>query len=188
MNPLKGIVLAGGKSTRMGTDKAFLTLQGRYFYQTIYEKLRPFCTEVIVSVNKNQVIQHPFEYPVIVDTYEEQGPLGGLLTAFNLQPATYIMLGVDMLKVQHEHIQSLIHNHDIACGCTMYFNANSRFYEPMLSIWEPTKLKELAVYFNKGGRSFQKFLNSISINAIPCNDCSFLYNVNTPDSLSDMYQ
>lgn len=50
---LTGIVLAGGKSLRMGTDKAFLELDGKLFIAHILETVQP-CTEDIFVVSDNQ--------------------------------------------------------------------------------------------------------------------------------------
>lgn len=186
MKSFAGIVLAGGKSSRMGTDKAFIALHDRYFYQIASENIKPFCKEIIISINKSQATTYLFEYPVIVDAFEDQGPLSGLVMAFNANPVSYIVIGVDMVKVEHQHIQTLVDNHNIITGCSVYFNNKSGYFEPMLSIWEPDRLKELTKYYDEGGRSFQNFLKSISVNTISCDDCSFLFNANTPDSLLEL--
>lgn len=51
MNPLTGIVLAGGKSRRLGTDKAQVTVGGRSIINRVMDALEGFCDEVLIAAN-----------------------------------------------------------------------------------------------------------------------------------------
>ena len=182
MQNITGIVLAGGRSTRMGTDKAMISLDGRYLYQIAAEKLSNFCNKVYVSVNQNQALSHNFEFPIIIDKHEEQGPMGGLITSLQNCEPPFLVMAVDLIRLKEVDIQNLIRQHNSTKGCTMFYHTDTEIYEPLLSIWEFSMLDELNRYFMDGGRSFQKFLKSRNINRITCDNCAFLYNANTPDS------
>ena len=184
MGRLTGIVLAGGKSTRMGTDKAFIKLADRQLYRIAAEKLRIFCDEVHISVNKKQIEVQSFEYPVVTDIYEDQGPLGGLISAYNQLNPPFLLMATDMIHVEEKHIGTLTEAFISEQKSVMYFNLSTGYFEPMLSVWHSDTLKNLRIYFEKGGRSFQQFLNNSGvIHTIACKDCRFLHNANTPDSL-----
>lgn len=173
-----GVVLMGGLSTRMGTDKAFLKHENQFYYQRAAHILEPFCHEVILSINKSQAYNHAFEYPTIIDMYEEQGPLGGVLSVFKYKKAPLLILAVDLIQMQKSTIKSLIDLHIEQNGVTLYFNEDKACYEPLLSIWEPSMLINLEIYFNQGGRSFQKFFTQYSIEKMHIPDVDSFVNIN----------
>lgn len=71
-----GIILAGGKSSRMGTDKAMLQIDGYSFLQHCHNLLSEVCNEIIVS-SPNEA-HDLMNTKRVTDIYPEKGPLGGL--------------------------------------------------------------------------------------------------------------
>src|SRR5258705_12858022 len=72
-----GVVLAGGKSTRMGRNKALLPYQGKRLIDAPIEKLQSFFSTVILSViNSTDFSEYPLQK--IEDRYMEIGPIGGI--------------------------------------------------------------------------------------------------------------
>ena len=85
-----GVVLAGGKSTRMGQDKALLMLNGKSFILHIAEALQTLFEEVIVSANTRD-----YDFlglPVVKDVYKICGPLGGIHAALGSVKTPYIFI------------------------------------------------------------------------------------------------
>ncbi|HLG94419.1 MAG TPA: molybdenum cofactor guanylyltransferase, partial [candidate division Zixibacteria bacterium] len=74
------IVLAGGRSSRMGTDKLFLEWEGQTLFEKAVAKARRVADEVLVSVSHPLLIASPTVQQVI-DLAPGQGPLMGLFTA-----------------------------------------------------------------------------------------------------------
>lgn len=72
-----GILLAGGKSSRMKRDKAFLELQGKSLAERSIEVLKAVFSEVLISSNKPELFTS-FALPVIQDETPNRGPLEGL--------------------------------------------------------------------------------------------------------------
>ena len=95
MNKVAGVVVAGGKSSRMGKDKMYLTYQGQNFIDLVVDSLSA-CNQVFVVLNDQQQYEH--EGTVIVrDTIKEIGPMGGLHAALNAMTQDYVYLcGCDM--------------------------------------------------------------------------------------------
>lgn len=91
-----GIVLAGGHSTRMGRDKAQVTLQGKTLLQHALDGLRPVCSDLIVVTSADGLERHR-DYVgsarLIADTVPERGPLAGLYTGLR-QASTDLSLAV----------------------------------------------------------------------------------------------
>jgi molybdopterin-guanine dinucleotide biosynthesis protein A len=76
---LSGIILAGGKSSRMGQDKGLMLFRGKQMVQYSIELLNLFTSQILISSNNQEYNQ--FGFPVVSDIYKECGPIGGLHAA-----------------------------------------------------------------------------------------------------------
>ncbi|HEX2623105.1 MAG TPA: molybdenum cofactor guanylyltransferase [Phototrophicaceae bacterium] len=105
--PVSAVIQAGGRSTRMGTDKAFVMLNGKPLIAHVIERLRQINpAELIVISNQPHFPPETFasfippDLPVYSDlagVAREQGPLGGILTALHYaQSDNVIVVGCDM--------------------------------------------------------------------------------------------
>jgi len=82
MQKITGIVLAGGKSKRMGRKKALLKLNNKLFVQYSIECLQNFCDEIIISANTDD-----FDFlnlKIVKDLYPDAGPASGILSALKV--------------------------------------------------------------------------------------------------------
>jgi molybdopterin-guanine dinucleotide biosynthesis protein A len=79
MSDAEGFILAGGASSRMGTDKARLSLGGRTFVERIAEALRAIATEI--SVVGARPDGDALDLPIVADVHRGCGALGGLHAA-----------------------------------------------------------------------------------------------------------
>lgn len=177
---LTGVVLMGGQSTRMGTDKAFLKINDQFYYQKAAQVLAPFCQEILLSVNETQAQNQIFEYPSIIDSFENQGPIGGILSISNMNKGTLLIIAVDLVHMQEKTVSTLIDLHEEKNGVTLYYNGERDCFEPLLSIWEQPMLTELETYYDQGNRSLQNFLIQKSIQKHPILEISSFNNVNNP--------
>lgn len=79
-NQIEGIILAGGKSSRMGQNKALLPFQEKTLIEHIIDSVTPFCSRVYVVTSK--VNQYEFNFLanvcIITDCYDNKGPLAGI--------------------------------------------------------------------------------------------------------------
>jgi molybdenum cofactor guanylyltransferase len=80
MNGLTVAIQAGGKSSRMGTDKAFVPFQGRPMIEVVLERVAGLGDELILITNKPDDYAH-LGRPMFGDVYPDSGPLGGIYTA-----------------------------------------------------------------------------------------------------------
>ncbi len=82
---ITGIVMAGGQSLRMGTDKALVELQGRTLVEHAISLLAKFTSSIVISSNNEKL--GIFGFPVIEDAYSHIGPVSGLYSALNASPS-----------------------------------------------------------------------------------------------------
>jgi len=80
-SPITGVVLAGGKASRMGgQDKGLQLLNGKPLWQHVADRLRPQVTALAISANRNDAVYRASGLPVYADTLAEfPGPLAGML-------------------------------------------------------------------------------------------------------------
>ena len=106
-----GYILTGGKSSRMGEDKAFLKFGETNFLENAAESLKPNCVEVKAVLNNSQnhfVEKLPDGVSHIFDHFENRGALGGIHAALkNCKTAFAVILAVDLPLVTSEAIAKL---------------------------------------------------------------------------------
>ena len=73
-----GIILAGGKSSRMGEDKGLVLLNGKPMVQYIIEVLKEVVSDIIIISNNESYTK--FGIPVYADIIKDKGPVGGIYT------------------------------------------------------------------------------------------------------------
>lgn len=109
---ITAIILAGGKSERMGTDKGLLHLNGKPFIKHICEALEPIVGNDILIISSNKDYD-AFGYTRVEDIIENKGPVGGLYAALNASKTKVnLVLSVDVPLVSTELLQWLIASHD----------------------------------------------------------------------------
>jgi molybdenum cofactor guanylyltransferase len=109
---ITAIVLAGGKSKRMGTDKGMLKLNGKPFIKHICDALQPIVGSniIIASGNKEYDV---LGYTRVDDIIDDKGPVGGLYSALNSSKTKInIVLSVDVPMVSSELLEWLVASHD----------------------------------------------------------------------------
>lgn len=106
-NNITGIILAGGKSTRMGMDKGFLLLNEKPFVQYSIDALRPLVSEImIVSDNPNY---DAFELKRINDITKNSGPVAGICSGLEASSTEYnLVLSCDIPLISSEILQTII--------------------------------------------------------------------------------
>jgi molybdenum cofactor guanylyltransferase len=90
------VILAGGQSRRLGTDKALLRLQGQTLLASTIERLRPLCQEIIVVTNSPRAHTHP-SARLVGDLFPGMGSLGGIYSGLQAALTTYsVAVACDM--------------------------------------------------------------------------------------------
>ncbi len=104
---LTGIILAGGKSSRMNEDKGLMLLNGKPMIQYVIDALSPFVDELII-VSNNEAYE-TFGHAVYKDLIKNKGPLAGIYTGLKHSKTTKnIVLSCDVPYVSPELLSFLI--------------------------------------------------------------------------------
>lgn len=108
---ITGIVLAGGKSLRMGKDKGRIELAGKPLVSYAIEVLKPLCDTILISSNSEDY--ESFGYPVQKDIISDCGPMGGIYSSL-LHSSSHLnlVLSCDMPLVSSDLIKYIIDNLD----------------------------------------------------------------------------
>jgi molybdopterin-guanine dinucleotide biosynthesis protein A len=96
INPISSIVLAGGESSRLGRDKAFLEVKGQFLIESIIERLRQLSQEVIIVADETDRYEE-FEATLVSDVYPGKGALGGIYSGVKRASNPYsLVVACDM--------------------------------------------------------------------------------------------
>ena len=110
-NKITAILLAGGKSQRMGTDKGMLDLNGKKFIKHICDALQPIVGSNILIVSTNKEYD-ALGFSRVEDIISDKGPVGGLYTGLKeSKTKVNLVLSVDVPMVSTELLKWLIENH-----------------------------------------------------------------------------
>jgi molybdopterin-guanine dinucleotide biosynthesis protein A len=181
--PLYGLVLAGGRSTRMRRDKATLSYQGRNQLDRAMELLDSCVERAFVSVRPDQrADQARARYPQVVDAHEGLGPIAGIAAAQALVPsAAWLVLGCDLPYVRSGTVAHLIAHRDPARSATAYRSSHDGLPEPLCAIYEPRSAAAILERINAGKSCPRKFLIQSDALILEQPDPRALDNINTPE-------
>ncbi|MGA1423900.1 MAG: NTP transferase domain-containing protein [Steroidobacteraceae bacterium] len=158
--PIFGLVLAGGRSSRMNRDKASLAYHGLSQLERTMALLEPFCDERYVSVRPDQ-INDPLRarYAQIVDQDTDLGPLAGILAAqARIPTVAWLVVACDLPRLDADTVQQLIQQRAHDRLATAFKSSTDGLPEPLCAIYEPASAPALAAYAAGGGRCPRKFL------------------------------
>lgn len=181
MADLYGLVLIGGRSTRMGQDKSQLDYHGRPQREYLTDWLTGYCGAVFWSVNTGQAAVAAHGSRLIVDQYPEAGPLGGILSAMETHPTqAWLVVACDLPLLTGRTLAALLDGRDTRQPATAFWDADHSSPEPLVSLWEPTALPLLRSFFRAGQRSPRRFLGQYAGQLLTPPDSDELLNVNDP--------
>lgn len=186
--PLHGLVLAGGRSTRMGRDKAALEYSGRSQLERAFALLDPLVSRAFVSVRADQGAD-PLRarFPQIVDAAPGlEGPAAGILSALRAHPAAaWLVLACDLPFLDAGTLQHLIARRDPTRIATAFRSSHDGLPEPLCAIYEPAALAGLETFVAGGRNCPRKFLIQSGALLLDQPRAEALDNVNTPTELDD---
>ncbi len=185
--PLYGLVLAGGRSTRMGTDKAALEYQGRAQLERAFGLLEKLVARAFVSVRTDQTAD-PLRsrFAQIVDGADGiEGPAAGIRAAQLAHPeAAWLVLACDLPWLDMATLQHLIARRDPARMATAFRSQHGGLPEPLCAIYEPAAVAALTQFLATGRTCPRKLLLISDTLLLDQPNIKALENVNTPQELA----
>jgi len=179
-----GFVLAGGRSTRMGRDKALLTAHG----STLLERV---AAEVLAAAGNVTVIAPTERYAglgitVVPDLDAGQGPLGGILTALSNTRADWnLIVAVDMPRLNAPFFSQLFDAAETSkADCLIPLNAEGRI-EPLCGIYSRNCLGTVQKAMEAGIRKVTSAFEGLRVAHWQPQDVDLFRNLNTPQDWSE---
>ena len=174
---LNGLVLVGGKSSRMGTDKSQLEYHGIPQSDYAVQLLEAKKLETFVSVRAGQQVDG---HKTITDAFVGLGPFGAICSAFMKNPnEAYLVLATDLPYISEELLDVLLSKRNPKKIATAIKGREAKFMEPLITIWEPKSYPVLLSYLAQGYSCPRKILINSEVEIVEVED-SLIRNVNTP--------
>lgn len=152
------MVPAGGRSTRMGADKALLPVDGVALVDRVAAVLREVCDEVLIASGDGMRLARPDE---IADAIPDAGPLGGLLAA--MRAATHPLLAVVAVDMPHANAAVLTTLAEALGEADAAVPVVEGRAHPLHAVYAVRTTGALRDYLDGGGRSVMGFLETIAV-------------------------
>jgi molybdopterin-guanine dinucleotide biosynthesis protein A len=177
MYEIPAVIFAGGKSSRMGRDKALLPFgneESLAAYQ--FHRLSVYFPEVYLS---SKSAKFPFDAPIIYDRYDESSPLVALISIFETLACDEIfILGVDMPFVHSDVISALYAHHRETHDAIIAQSPQG--LQPLCGIYRRTILPHAHRQLAAQNHKLQQLLESSDTLAVKFSDDQPFVNLNTP--------
>jgi molybdenum cofactor guanylyltransferase len=203
-----GFVQAGGGSTRFGTDKALVRLDGKTMLQRTGELLASVCHDVTIVAAAGNYADAP--WPVIADRWPGQGPLGGILTALHhlsardsadkpgdveRNPCSFaLILSCDMPFLTTEFLRFLT-DRALSSEAAIIVPEASRRLEPLCACWCSAAVSAIQAAFDAGGRKVTEAMKHVSMEVLDeadwkrfDSDGRLFWNMNTPADYEEAHR
>lgn len=182
-----GIILAGGKSSRMGTEKGLQELCGKPLISYAINSLSTLCDSIIISSSANEY--QFLGYQLVADEFPGIGPMGGIYSALRKSPTSEnLVLSCDLPFVSGDLLTYILNN------STGYQVAvpwqGSQHYEPLCGFYDKSILDSMSGFIERGNYKLPDLYEEVSINKLIISDklnfyrSELFFNVNSKHDLS----
>ena len=185
VDTVHGLVLSGGRSRRMGQDKALLQRDGDTQLARAVGVLQGELAEVFVSVRADQAGESQrARFPQIVDRYEGLGPVAGILSALESDPdAAWLIVACDLPNLDTATVRYLLDNRSVSNPVTAFRSSSDGLPEPLCAVYEPESLAIIRAFVAEGLHCPRKMLMRSDTHLLEQPNPRALDNVNTPEDL-----
>lgn len=182
--PVWGLVLSGGRSRRMGRDKALLKRDGTTHLARAVDLLERHVERVLVSVRPDQVDDaERRRFDQVVDRYADIGPAAGILSALEAHPGvTWLVLACDLPNVNDATLAFLLSRRSDR-PFTAFRSSGDGLPEPLCAVYRPAARALVSGFVEEGIVCPRKMLIRSDTELLDLPDGRALDNVNTPEDL-----
>ena len=190
MLTVSGIVLAGGQSSRLGTDKSFVNMNGQPLIEQIVAKLARLSDDVIIVTNSPEKYDH-LEARLVGDIYPGKGALGGIYSGLRAAANAYsLVVACDMPFLDLNLLRYMIL---LARGHDVVIPRIGGFLEPLHAIYSKSCLEPIDRLLARGGFKIIDFFSEVRVRYVEEGEVDIFdpqhlsfFNVNTLSDLEEM--
>ncbi len=186
---MNAVILAGGKSSRMGSNKAFLKVKGKTFIEHQIDLLREIFNEITISANTPAEYKH-LNVPIIPDIYPDKGPLSGIHAALIHSRSFHtFILACDMPFVEIElikQLQGFIEGHDVVVP------QSKKGLEPLHAFYSKNCIAPIKKELDNNNLRIISFFPQVKVKTVKLNSLSLsdkiknsIKNLNTTEEYKD---
>ena len=185
--PVYGLVLAGGKSRRMGHDKALLDHNGQSQLAYVAGVLDACVEKVFVSTRPDQADdEQRAQYAQIVDRYDDLGPVAGILSALEEKPEVdWLVVACDLPNIDEQTIRYLLEQRGGEQDFTAFTSSHDGLPEPLCAVYPSGCDSIIRQFVDEGMNCPRKMLIRSETRLLDQPRPEALDNVNTPDDLQN---
>lgn len=184
-NDITGIILAGGKSSRIGSDKGFLSLNEATFISHIIKAIKPFVNDIIIVSNNSDY--DVYKLKRVADIIEDAGPLAGLYSGLNeSETESNLVLSCDVPLVNGAVLNKLIKGFDAEKDIIQLKSKNRTM--PLIAIYKKQCLHHCQDLLLKGERSLRTAVEQLNTKTIELESelDPYVRNINTTLELKEL--
>jgi len=190
MLTVSGVVLAGGRSSRLGMDKSFIYVNGRPLIEQVIARLASLSDEVIIVTNSPEKYSH-LGARLVGDVYPGKGALGGIYSGLRAATHTYsLVVACDMPFLNPALLRYMVF---LACEHDVVIPRIGGLPEPLHAIYSKNCLEPIDRLLARGGLKIIDFFPEVRVRYIEEDEVDVLdpqhlsfFNVNTPGDLEEM--
>lgn len=179
------IVMAGGESKRMGTNKSMLLINGQPLIESICEQLCDSFDEILISAN--QVDKFGFlGYKVVPDKVPEQGPLMGIASALEVSTNEYnFVVACDIPKINLNFMNRMLTEAFASHADIVIPVTDQEKYEPLFAIYSKRIIEAIYKTLSSGKHKIIDVFPLCKVKHIEMDDPDWLINLNTKSDYQD---
>jgi len=186
---ITGIILAGGKSSRMGTDKSLLVWKDKTLIEHAIDTLKPLCSKVIISSNKQ--VYNFTGCEIWPDELPQQAPMIGIYSCLKRSETSInIILSCDMPFLGADLLQHLVGSYGNQPILVPIHDDG--LIEPLCGVYRKTIIPHLEKYIQNNNLSLNKFIQEYARQflkigkELPFYRSNMFANINTPADLKNL--
>lgn len=188
------IILAGGKSTRMGFDKQLMKLQERRLVETLIQKLREEFDEIVIVTNKPEYYIGLADI-ITGDIIEGKGPLGGIHAGLLMASSRYaFVIACDMPSIDMAYVRYMKSRMESSeeMACVTRFG---EWMEPFNAFYSKDLKSHIEDFLASGRRAIHTMLDDQSVDYVPESvarsfspEWEMFFNLNTREDMEEYLQ
>lgn len=147
------VVLAGGKSSRMGFDKSTMVLQNKKLIESTIKKLDSLFDDIIISVDSLEKKSEFNHDKIVVDKVKGVGPLGGMISALEMaQSDRLFVIPCDMPVIDTKYISFMMKYMD---DNEIILSEKNGYFEPFPGFYSKSLIPRIEELINQNRRSIR---------------------------------
>jgi len=180
-----GLILAGGKSQRMGSDKALLQRDGQSQLAHMHALLGEQADKVFVSARPDQAGDpERGRFDLLFDNYADIGPVAGILSALEAYPEVdWLVVACDLPNIDRETLRYLLKNRSGQQPFTAFRSSHDELPEPLCAIYSAGSGELVREFVDAGVVCPRKILIRSDTCLLQQPNPQALDNINTPEDL-----